>query len=41
MKNNNKGFTITELAIVIGFAAGLLTVIGLIYVAVHFLGKVW
>jgi hypothetical protein len=41
MKNNNKGFTIVELITVIGMGVSLIAVIALVYVAAHFIAKIW
>lgn len=41
MKTKQKGFTLSELVIVVGFVAVVVGGIGVGYVVVHFIGKFW
>ena len=41
MKNNNKGFTSVELMVVVFGICTIIALGGLVYVAVHFLSKIW
>ena len=41
MKNTNKGYTLMELMTVIGLFVGVAFFGGMLYVAIHFLSKVW
>ncbi len=41
MKNNNKGFTIFELVTVLFGVIGAAVMVGLLYVAIHFISKIW